>query len=100
MHHRLEMSKCKRTLRIYGGDNGSDDDDVVYPAGSANEAEYYAGMVKNYDKTQLTRKIYASRPNNFRTGSRVCGIGELIDSRPPINHILYANTSLLDSARF
>jgi hypothetical protein len=66
MHHRLETSKCKRTIRIYGGDNGSDDDDVVYSAGSANMAEYYASMVKNYDKTQLTRKIYSEQSEQLQ----------------------------------
>jgi hypothetical protein len=60
MHHRLEMAKRKRPIHIHRGDGGdADDDDAVEPAGSANTVEYYTSMLKNYDKTQLTRKIYA-----------------------------------------
>ena len=39
-------------------DNGNDDD-AIEPAGSANTVEYYTSMLKNYDETLLTQKIYA-----------------------------------------
>jgi hypothetical protein len=59
MHHRLHMAKRMRSVRIYPGDDGSDDDDAADPAGSANTVEYYTSIMMDYDETQLTRKIYA-----------------------------------------
>ena len=58
MHHHLEMAKRQRPVRNRGGDDGKDDG-AVEPAGYANTIEYYTSMLKNYDETQLTRKIYA-----------------------------------------
>jgi hypothetical protein len=66
MHHHLEMAKRKRSVCIHRGDDGSDDDDAVDPAGSANLVEYYTSMLKNYDKTQLTRKIYAEQTEQLQ----------------------------------
>jgi hypothetical protein len=51
------MAKRKRLVHVHGGEG--DDDHAGDPAGSANTVAYYSSMVKNYDKTQLTRKIYA-----------------------------------------
>ena len=70
MHQRLEMSKYKRLVRAHGVGSGSGDDDdddgAVDSAGSANMAEYYTTMLKNYDKTQLTRKIYAEQTEQLQ----------------------------------
>jgi hypothetical protein len=61
------VSKCKRNLRIDSGDNGSGDDvGVVDSTGSASMAEYYTSMLKNYDKTQLTRKIYSEQSEQLQ----------------------------------
>ena len=64
------MSKRKRALRLYRDDDDSkdddDDEDTVDLAGSANMAEYYSSMLKNYDKTQLTRKIYAEQSEQLQ----------------------------------
>ena len=51
MHYRLEIAKRKLPVRIYRGDDGSDDNDADGSAGSANVVEYYTSMVKNYDNT-------------------------------------------------
>jgi hypothetical protein len=49
------MAKRDLPVHVHGGDNHR----AVGPPGSATIAEYYASMLKNYDKTKLTRKIYA-----------------------------------------
>jgi hypothetical protein len=49
------MAKRDLPVHVHGGDNHR----AVGPPGSATMAEYYASMLKNYDKTKLTRKIYA-----------------------------------------
>jgi hypothetical protein len=49
---------AKRNLPVHVHRDG-DDDQAGDPAGSASTVEYYASMLKNYDETRLTRKIYA-----------------------------------------
>ena len=56
MHHH-QMAKSTRPVRIHSTDD--DDNHAAKPAASANTVQYYTSMLKNYDETQLTRKIYA-----------------------------------------
>ena len=60
MHHGLEMVKRNRPAHIHKGDNTGDNNDYAVDfTGSASIVNYYTSMLKNYDKTQLIRKIYA-----------------------------------------
>ena len=54
------MAEPKRPVRIHRVDDGNDDD-AIEPAGSANTVEFHTSMLKNYDETLLTQKIYAEQ---------------------------------------